>query len=328
MLFKRRKSELRLSLFFATDIHGSDVCFRKFVSARTVYEVEYLILGGDLTGKMIVPLIHDKSGYDVDFAGQRIRALEDEREDLERSISNAGFYPMLVESDQIEQYADRAVLNKSFQEFMIERLHEWNDYALKKGVPEGSILVAPGNDDPFEIDPVLEGLTVFRLVEGQMAELTHGTFCVPLVSTGFANPTPWRTHRELEEDALERRLRGLLEGVDMERAILNVHVPPYDTGLDIGADVEPESVPTDVRQRKSLGTPLTKPVGSTAVRHVIEELQPMLTLHGHIHESRAIVKIGRSVCVNPGSDYGEGVLRGVLVRLGDEGVLTCQLTSG
>jgi Icc-related predicted phosphoesterase len=77
-----------------------------------------------------------------------------------------------------------------------------------------------------------------------------------------------------------------------------------------------------------MGGEVTGPVGSTAVRAAIEEHQPLLSLHGHIHESGGAVRIGRTLAINAGSEYGEGVLRGVLVTVGGGKVLRYQATTG
>jgi uncharacterized protein len=323
----RRRGPL-LTLFFATDIHGSDTCFRKFVAAKQVYRADHLILGGDMTGKMIVGLVPNDGAFDVDFAGQRLRVGASERPTVEQQIRNAGFYPVVLEPDEVQAYQDPDLRDELFLRCMAESLQRWNDFAMTKGIERESILVAPGNDDPTEIDEMIDALPAFRRIEGEQVELTAGAVRYNLVSCGYSNRTPWHTPRELEEEELERYLRSLFHGIDPDRAVLNAHVPPWNSGLDTGPDIDPHSTPGDVRQRTSFGAPLTRPVGSVAVRRVIEELQPVVSLHGHIHESRGSAKIGRSVCLNPGSDYGEGVLRGVLVRLGTDGLVNYQLTAG
>jgi Icc-related predicted phosphoesterase len=68
-------------------------------------------------------------------------------------------------------------------------------------------------------------------------------------------------------------------------------------------------------------------VGSKAVRRAIETYQPILSLHGHIHESRGVATIGRTVCINPGSEYPDGVLRGAIVDFDRDGVKSYVLTS-
>ena len=76
------------------------------------------------------------------------------------------------------------------------------------------------------------------------------------------------------------------------------------------------------------GEPRIVPVGSKAVRTLIEEVQPVLSLHGHIHESKAVAKIGKTTCVNPGSAYSEGVIDGAVVELRGHKIRSCQLVTG
>jgi Icc-related predicted phosphoesterase len=328
MRFRRDAGETR-SLFFATDIHGSEACFRKFVAAKTIYKADHLILGGDLTGKMIVPILRMGVTYEADFAGQRVFVDEAGRPELERTIRDSGYYPLVVSNADLDLYRDPTLVDATFERAMVDSLRSWDELAVERGVEPKSILVAPGNDDPFEIDAFLEGSAAFRLVEGKSVDIAVGRTTYSVVSTGYSNPTPWETHREEPEAALEARLRRLLEGhIDPARTILNVHVPPYDSGLDEGPDIAGRGQDGAVVQRSSLGSPITRPVGSVAVRRIIEEFRPLLTLHGHIHESRGIATIGTSVCINPGSDYNEAILRGALIRLGENGLVSHQLTAG
>ncbi len=95
---------------------------------------------------------------------------------------------------------------------------------------------------------------------------------------------------------------------DMSRAIFNFHAPPYGTGLD-------EAPALDDTLRPMHGGAVMKPVGSTAVRDAINKHQPMLSVHGHIHESRAIKRMNRTLAINPGSVYGDGVLQGAVIEL-------------
>jgi uncharacterized protein len=78
-----------------------------------------------------------------------------------------------------------------------------------------------------------------------------------------------------------------------------------------------------------VGEPKMIPVGSTAVRDAILKYQPMLALHGHIHESSGIRKLGTTTLVNPGSEYAEGILRGALIDLDPEkGLIDVKLVTG
>ena len=130
-----------------------------------------------------------------------------------------------------------------------------------------------------------------------------------LVSMGWTNPTPWNTYREAPEEDLAAKIEVLAGLVpDMNRAIFNFHAPPYGTGLD-------EAPALDDSLRPMHGGAVMKPVGSTAVRDAILKHQPLLSVHGHIHESRAIKRLGRTMAINPGSVYGDGVLQGAVLEL-------------
>jgi hypothetical protein len=76
------------------------------------------------------------------------------------------------------------------------------------------------------------------------------------------------------------------------------------------------------------GQMVMAPAGSIAVRDAIKKYQPLAGFHGHIHESKGVASIGRTKCFNPGSEYGEGVLRGLLVDLTENGIKSYLFTSG
>jgi uncharacterized protein len=182
---------------------------------------------------------------------------------------------------------------------------------------------APGNDDPAAVDEVLlshgDGRVVF--VEGEITEIAPG---MEMLSTGYTNVTPWDTHREYSEDQIKAHLRAMTDRLENpQTAIFNIHVPPYNSRLDTAP-----LLGQDLKVKTAAGAVITAPVGSTSVRESIEEVQPLLSLHGHIHESGGSVKIGRTTAINVGSEYGEGVLRGVLVTVGDGKLLGYQAVSG
>jgi Icc-related predicted phosphoesterase len=145
-----------------------------------------------------------------------------------------------------------------------------------------------------------------------------------MVSSSYANPTPWRSPRELPDSELYKRLKAVVETLEApERAIFNLHAPPFDSGLDLAFEVA-----DDLSLVTKGGRPVLKAVGSEAVRQIIEEYQPLLALHGHIHESRGAVRIGRTLCINPGSRYNTGRIDGVLVTLTPEVVVGHQFVVG
>jgi uncharacterized protein len=64
------------------------------------------------------------------------------------------------------------------------------------------------------------------------------------------------------------------------------------------------------------------------VREFIEERQPLIGLHGHMHESKAATYLGSTLCLNPGSEYTLGTLCGALVVIGDRAVISHQFIVG
>jgi uncharacterized protein len=310
-------------LFFCTDLHGSEVCFRKFLHAGSVYEASVVIMGGDCTGKMIVPLVGDASGsVRCEWAGGVLDLdSEEATAEQEKVIKNNGFYPVRVTEEEMAALkADPERLSKLFTETMLSTLESWTELAAERLSDSGiKVIITPGNDDEFGVDDVLAHARFIEAAEGRVVKIDEEH---EMLSLGWANPTPWDTPRECGEDELAEKVRVLAEQVEnMETAIFNIHVPPYGTGLDVAPELENGN-------RVKRGGTIHAAVGSTAVRDAILEYQPMLSLHGHIHESRGMQKLGRTVCINPGSAYSDWTLQGVLVDINHDSVERYVPTTG
>ena len=314
------------TIFFATDLHGSETCFRKFVAAAGFYGADLLVLGGDLTGKLVVPLVSQPDGrYEAWVHGRRRLLDADGAADLERQARVAGSYTRRMTPEEHQHLeANPAAVEELFAELMTDTLRRWLRHANERlAGSEVRILTAPGNDDPWLVDDVLRehGGERVALAEGKIVEVAPGH---ELLTTGWTNKTPWNTPREYPEEAIAQRLDDLAAGLaNPAGALFNVHVPPYDSRLDTAP-----LLGQDLKVRTSMGGEVTAPVGSTAVRDAIERHQPLVSLHGHIHESGGTARLGRTLAVNAGSEYGEGVLRGVLVTVGGGKVLRYQATTG
>jgi uncharacterized protein len=310
-------------LFFATDLHGSERCFRKFTHAGRVYGASLLILGGDLAGKGIAPIVRDGSGWRCEFAGARLRlATEEEAAAVADRMRQAGLYPHRCTADEYQALAESEPMRAAlFHRLMQETLRRWLELAEERLSGTGvRCLAILGNDDEPALAACFEGLRSVTYAEESLVVLEGG---YSVFSLGFSNPTPWRTPRELPEEELERRIRdGLRHLPGTDRLILNLHCPPYGSNLDLAPALDEE-----LRVRREMGETKLAPVGSTAVRDAIVRHQPLLSLHGHVHESRGAVRIGRTLAINPGSDYGEGVLRGAIVNLQENRVVSYQLVA-
>jgi Icc-related predicted phosphoesterase len=297
-----------VKIFFATDIHGSEVCWRKFLNSAAFYKADMVILGGDVTGKIMVPVVNHGTYWQVVLSGETHRIeTETELEHIETQIRNRGYYPTRVSPDELNALNDEdGSIDRRFTSEMISTLDRWLDMADSK-LRGGEIpcIVNGGNDDTFDIDAVVEASPCVTFAEGKLVDIEGFS----LVSMGYTNPTPWDTFREAPEEDLAKRIDDVVTKIpDMGKAIFNFHAPPYGTGLD-------DAPALDENLRPMHGGVVMKAVGSTAVRDAIVKHQPMLSIHGHIHESRAVKKMGRTLAMNPGSVYGDGVLQGAVIDL-------------
>jgi Icc-related predicted phosphoesterase len=312
-------------LFFATDLHGSEKCFLKFLNAGKFYKTNILIMGGDITGKLMIPIVTDGgSKYHATYLDSRHEANdEQELKNLEGQIRMAGFYPYLTDPKEMQEMQhDEKQVGALFKRLMLENVQRWVDMAEQRLKGSGiSVYITGGNDDLHEITPVLQGSDYVIDPEEKVVDLNSRH---QMLSTGWSNPTPWKTPRECSEEELAAKIEEVASQVkDFKNAVFNLHVPPVDSGLDTCPRLDESLKPMIVGGEISMG-----PGGSTAVRDAIEKYQPLLGLHGHIHESKGFVKIGRTFCVNPGSEYSEGILRGVIVDLEDGKVKNFLLTQG
>jgi uncharacterized protein len=300
-----------VKIFFATDIHGSETCWRKFLNSAAFYGADLVVLGGDVTGKVMVPIVARSGHWLVTLGGEEHRLeTQDEVEEVKRQIRNRGSYPAMVTPDELASLqAEEGAVDRRFTAEMLHTLDRWLDMADGK-LRGGAVpcLVNGGNDDIWEIDEVMEASPCLMFGEGKVLDI--GGF--HLASMGWTNPTPWNTFREAPEDELAGKIGALAAQIpDMSRAIFNFHAPPFGTGLD-------EAPALDASLRPVHGGAVLKPVGSTAVREAILAHQPMMSVHGHIHESRGVCKLGRTFAVNPGSVYGDGVLQGAVLELNEK----------
>jgi uncharacterized protein len=313
-------------LYFCSDIHGSEVCWRKVLAAPRFYGADVVIVGGDITGKFVVPIIRGRDGHAVaEFLGvQRRTSTATELATLKRRIADAGQYAFETTREEHQAIASTPqAIDALFHRLVLERVEAWLELAEERlGGGAVRCLVSAGNDDFFEIDAALARSSVVEDPNGRRLELADG---VEVVGMGYGNPTPWACPRDISEAELALRIAPLADQVhDLARAVFNFHVPPYGSGLDMAPRLDPQ-----LRMTMTGAGPELAPVGSTAVRDAITQYQPMLALHGHIHESKGVRHMGRSTVVNPGSEYAEGVLTGAVIEIDrHRGVQDVRLVAG
>jgi uncharacterized protein len=329
-MFWRNRALEGTTIFFCTDVHASTICFRKFLNAAKHYtsrgrRVDILILGGDITGKMIVPIVQDGNGAyrSYLFGKQLTMSSKAEIQELTRKTEVLGVYPHIFEQDEYQAFkASSEIQDKLFRELALKRLREWMDIATEK-LHAGDVFcyVSPGNDDFDECKAIIDACPVITCPDMKAVRINDDH---EMVSLGYANLTPFHCPRDVPEEELTARIETMASEVaDMSNCVFNLHCPPLNTGLD-------EAPELDENLRPKMGTTGVNmcPVGSRSVREAIEKHQPLLGLHGHIHESRGAMKLGRTRCINPGSEYSEGILHGALVTIKKGKVLNHMLTSG
>ncbi len=315
----------RTRLFFVTDVHGSEKCFRKFVNAAKFYEAQVLVLGGDITGKMVIPIIDQSdSTYKCRFLGNEL--VIKSKEDLDNTVKNirdAGFYPYMSNPEEVaELQSNKAKLDALFERVMVESVDSWVKLAHERLSGTGvKCYISPGNDDILTIDSHLTDTGVVFNPERKVVQFDDSH---EMITLGYTNHTPWNSPREVDEDQLELMLEEMCGKVrDMKNCLFNVHCPPIQTIID-----QAPAIDSTFKPIVKGGQIQMTAAGSAATRKVIEKYQPLAGIHGHIHESRGYSKIGRTDCFNPGSEYTEGILRGLVIDLEDDKIKNYAFTAG
>ena len=321
---KAKGSDAEVKIFFASDVHGSNVCFKKFVNSAQFYGADVLVLGGDLTGKAVIPIAEQDDGSFITFQhGEGMRLTKDELDDFIKRQGNMGFYPAVMsEQDYLKIRDDEEAQGELFKQLVLERVREWAEFATQKlkgtDIP---LVTVPGNDDFIEIDDILTSAPHIDFHEMQVCEFKGG---YQMLYCGGSTPTPWDTEREYTEEQYVARFAELIPYVeDMDRCIFNVHVPPFGTALDACPKLD-----KNLQVVYEMGLPAQMHAGCRTLADVIKEHQPLLGLHGHVHEGRAKINIGKTICINPGSVYPEGILQGAIITLRGGEVAQVNLMQG
>jgi Icc-related predicted phosphoesterase len=315
----------RTLIYFVSDLHGSSLCFRKFMNASKVYKPTVMILGGDLAGKAIQSIVRGPGGlWKCSFVGTEYQVQEGrELEELERLIADHGYYPYRAEPGELEAMEAAGTLDELFLSLMRERLTQWLEIADQRLRPsEIPLYMMLGNDDPVELGELVDSAPWGVHAEGKVVWIDEHH---EMISWGYANTTPWHTFREQNEEQLAAVYKSMADQLqNPERAIFNLHAPPFGTQLDEAPELD-----ANLQVQATLGQVRMAAVGSTAVREIELERKPLLGLHGHIHEASGIRRIGerKTVVLNPGSDYTTGALLGALITL-DRDKASAQLVRG
>jgi Icc-related predicted phosphoesterase len=312
-----KKEENIIRIFFTADIHNSELVFRKILSIPNLYNPDVIIISGDLTGKAIVPIIRNEDGsYLCTFQGEKhVMKNEKEVKELEIKFLNKGLYPYVCSKEEvIELQNNPAKLDALFKKLIVERIKYWVKEVEEK-IPENiTVIMMPGNDDIWEIDEILSSSK--RMIN-PLKKVVGVEYGYQIISLDYVNPTPWNTPREADENEIMKMLEKYLEKIEnMEKVICNFHCPPYSTNIDLAPKLDKK-----LRPVYKFGELELQHVGSKSIRKFMEKYSPLLGLHGHIHEAEGYDKVGKTLVINPGSQYSAGMLKGVIVDLDRNGIV-------
>jgi len=314
----------KVRIVFASDFHGNEMVWRKFLNSANMFKCNWLIMGGDLTGKVLTPIVLQPDGtYKADFLDQTHTIQASGLEAFRTLVKDHCYIPYVCDQNQFEtlEKAPQDQIEKIFADLECQTLKEWLDIIPKKLTNDVKVLIHPGNDDKFELDEVIKGDPHVTFAEESVVSLDeeHEAACL-----GWSNPTPWNSPRECSEEELMTKLEKVASQVqNVDRSLFCLHCPPYESQID-----QAPLLDKDLRPVMEGGRPKLIPVGSKSVRAIIEKYQPLLGLHGHIHECRGFMNIGRTRCMNPGSEYTEGILSAYLIEIDGEKIKRLQRVEG
>jgi Icc-related predicted phosphoesterase len=301
----------KVRIVFASDFHGSEQVWRKFLNSAAIFKADWLVMGGDLTGKILTPIVQQANGsYRSEFLDQTHTIQADKLEDFKRKVREQCYIPYVCNEAEFEKLknASQDDIEKIFADLECKALQDWLDLVPKKLPKESKLLIHPGNDDKFELDDIIKKSPYVTYAEESVVDLDgeHEAACC-----GWSNPTPWNSPRECSEEELMTKLEKLASEVkNVDRALFCLHCPPFESQID-----QAPLLDKDLRPVTEAGRPVLIPVGSKSVRAIIEKYQPLLGMHGHIHECRGWMRIGKTQCMNPGSEYSEGILSAYLIEI-------------
>jgi len=303
--------EFMTKIFFACDAHGSVPVLRKMVKVHETYNCDIVMMCGDLTGKAVVPIVEEKPGlwWSAPWGKRETYKSQEAVDQIKKTYEKRGFYWFLTTPTELADLEkNRDKVNELFLKLMLDRMQDWVRLIEETVPSDVRVIVSPGNDDSFAIDDIIRASSRIVYPIGTAVNLDGDH---SMVSCEWVNSTPWKTPRECPDEELKLKLQVEFDRVgSRENLICNFHAPPYGTQIDLAPKIDEK-----LRVKVRFGRPDMVPVGSRSVRELFEKYQPLLGLHGHIHESAGVEYIGRTLCINPGSAYMQGMVNAFVMDL-------------
>jgi Icc-related predicted phosphoesterase len=194
---------VQTKIYFVTDIHGSERCFRKFLNAGPLYKADVMIMGGDLAGKELL-VISEKAGgssYSFIVNGKSFEIeTNEELKEAKQFISDLGFYSYVGQSEDIQAMQAEQTFEAFMETLMRERMLKWLEMAEQKlSTSKMPLYWMLGNDDPQSWASYLRDCPWGTYSEDGIIKIDDYH---EMISWGYSNPTPWQTAREQSEEQL------------------------------------------------------------------------------------------------------------------------------
>ena len=157
-----------MKIFFVTDLHGSEICWKKFLNAGAFYKADVVILGGDVTGKAMVPIVQRANGSWEASLQDHLESFETNEEiaEFEKRVMNRGYYPIRVSQEEyVAMQEDEDLVDKRFKEAMLDGTERWIAMAEDKLAGSGIRVSITDNGrgfDPADVPGDRFGLRTMR----------------------------------------------------------------------------------------------------------------------------------------------------------------------
>lgn len=307
-----------MKILFVTDIHGSKLMWDKAIIAATQENIDLLIIAGDLVGKQVTTIVEsDKISYFAIINSNTELINAEELESLKNKNELYGSYTIVLTKEEYEiLQKDKELALRIYSETLCERIDNWlTSFNQKKNSYPFTLLISPGNDDPFNINNVLIKYNSINILAGIDNVVNINNYSI--VNFSRVNKTPWKTPREMSEQKIYEKLKFLLKDCQRDKLIFNFHCPPYESQIDKAPMLD-----GDLKLNVNSGAIKLNHIGSISIKNIIEEYQPIISFHGHVHESAGVDRIKNTIMFNPGSEYAQGIMKGYIVKIVDDSVST------
>ncbi len=303
------------TIFFTASIQGSEQCWRKLLNAAHLFDIDTLIVSGNLLGSNLQPIVEDKGNtFHLEFDNTVIR-LKGRQQVIqyEENLRLMGRYPCRLSPEEARKLGHSPALRQKRLETEAKRsLQRWLEMADRRlAGKRRNLILVPGRNDPPFVEAIIRASSTAVWSPEDITPLT------PHHNMISDSQTPVCSSAE----GLLHYLQNLVHGLeDIHNAVFNFHMPPTDSGLPSACRITRSSA-ADRENHPDLSS-------GSVVRRLIETYQPLLSLHGSPCRANTFTNIGRTLCCTPGNACSEGLLSGFMITLDKSQIIDFQPIQG